>query len=119
MPDKFDFAALEPKPFIVASFVLLPVVAALAIAIATERLLTVEPWSQRRLTAILALSVLPLVPALPVGALAAAVVLAARRLPELRRRLRRPSKLLVPVALCVIAATSAVEVWRDAVAILS
>jgi hypothetical protein len=52
-------------------------------------------------------------------ALAAAVVLAARRLPELRRRLRRPSRLLVPVALCVVAATSAVEVWRDAVAILS
>jgi hypothetical protein len=119
MPDKFDFAALEPKPFIVTSFVVLPVVAALTIAVATERLLTVEPWSQRRLTAILALSVLPLVPALPVMALAAAVVLAARRLPELRRRLRRPSRLLVPVALCVVAATSAVEVWRDAVAILS
>jgi len=119
MPDEFDFAALEPKGFIVASFVLLPVVAALATAIAIERLLSVEPWSQRRLAAVLALGVVPLVPALPVLALAAVVALAARRLPELRRRLRRPSKVLVPIALCAVAATSAVEVWRDAVTILA
>lgn len=118
-PDSFDFAALEPKPFIVASFVVLPVVAALVIALAIERLLSIEPWSRRRLSLVLMIGLVPLVPALPVFALAAAVVLAARRLSGPLPGLRRPVKVLLPVGLCLVAVRSGVEVWLDAVAILS
>jgi hypothetical protein len=118
-PDSFDFTALEPKAFIVASFVLLPVVGALTIALAIERLLAVEPWSRRTLTAVLALGSIPLVPALPVLAIAGAVVLAARRMPGLRRLLRRPAKVLVPVALSVLAVGAGIQVWLDATEILA
>jgi hypothetical protein len=117
-PDKFDFAALDPKPFIIVSFVLLPVVAALTIALAIEWLLTVEPWSRRGLTAVLALGSLPLVPALPVFALITGIVLAVRRAPQLTDRLRRPSKVLVPIALWLLTANSGVELWLDATEIL-
>jgi hypothetical protein len=118
-PDEFDFTALDPKPFIVASFVLLPVVGATAIAITVERLLGTEPWSSRGLTTILLLGVLPLVPALPLFAAAAAVVLAGRRMPGVRRRLRTPSHVLVPAALAALAGVSVVRVWVDAAEILS
>jgi hypothetical protein len=118
-PDNFDFAALEPKAFIVASFVLIPVVGALAIALVIERLVTVEPWSHHGLTVVLALGVVPLIPALPVFALAGAVVLVARRASRVRNVLRRPTKVFAPVALALLALTSGVEVWLDAAEILA
>jgi hypothetical protein len=117
-PNKFDFAALDPKPFIIISFVLLPVAAALTIALTIERLLTVEPWSRRGLTVVLVLGALPLVPALPVFALIAMIVLAVRRVPQLTDRLRRPAKVIVPIALSLLMANAGVELWFDATEIL-
>lgn len=118
-PDNFDFAALEPKAFIVASFVLIPVVGALAIALAVERVVTVEPWSHRGLTVVLVLGVVPLGPALPVFAIAGAVVLLARRASRIRQVLHRPATVLAPVVLSLLALTSGVEVWLDAAEILA
>jgi hypothetical protein len=117
-PGNFDFVALDSKPFIVVSFVLLPMVAALATALAIERLLEVEPWSHRGLTAVLALAAIPLLPALPVFAVLTLMVLAARRVPHLTSRLHRPMRVGVPVTLSLLAASSGIELWLDALEIL-
>jgi hypothetical protein len=117
-PRNFDFVALDSKPFIVASFVLLPMVAALAIALVIERLLELAPWSSRPLTIVLALGATPLLPALPVFAILALVVLAARRVPHLTSRLHQPMRVGVPVTLSLFAAGSGVEIWLDALEIL-
>ncbi|MDX6547276.1 MAG: hypothetical protein QOG33_826, partial [Gaiellales bacterium] len=57
-------------------------------------------------------------PALPVFALITGIVLAVRRAPQLTDRLRRPSKVLVPIALWLLTANSGVELWLDATEIL-
>jgi hypothetical protein len=117
-PDTFDFAALDPKPFIVVSFVMLPALAALISALVIERLLTVEPWSRRGLTAVLVIGALPLVPVLPVFLVVAGAVLALRHAPRLDDGLRRLLRVAVPVALSLFALRSAVELWSDATGIL-
>jgi hypothetical protein len=117
-PDTFDFAALDPKPFIVVSFVLMPALAALISALVIERLLTVEPWSQRGLTAALVIGALPLLPLLPVFLAVAGAVLAVRQAPRLDDVLRRLLRVAVPVGLSLFAVRSAVELWSDATGIL-
>ena len=117
-PDTFDFAALDPKPFIVASFVLLPALAALTSALVIERLLTVEPWSRRGLTAVLVIGALPLVPILPVFLVVAGAVLAVRQAPRLDDVLSRLLRVAVPIGLSLFAVRSAVELWSDATGIL-
>jgi hypothetical protein len=117
-PDTFDFNALDSKPFIVASFVLLPTLAALVIALAIERLLTVEPWSRRGLTVVLMLGALPLVPVLPVFLVVAGAALAVRRAPRFANGLQRVLRVAVPIGLSLFAVRSAVELWSDATGIL-
>ena len=117
-PDTFDFAALDPKPFIVVSFVLMPALAALISALVIERLLTVEPWSRRGLTSVLVIGALPLVPVLPVFLVVAGAVLAVRQAPRLDDVLRRLLRVAVPVGLSLFAVRSAVELWSDATGIL-
>jgi hypothetical protein len=117
-PDQFDFAALDPKLFIVVSFVLLPALAALVSALVIERLLTVEPWSRHGLTAVLVIGALPLVPVLPVFVVVAGAVLALRRAPRLDDGIQRLLHVAVPVGLSLFAAKSAVELWSDAAGIL-
>jgi hypothetical protein len=117
-PANFDFVALDSKPFIVASFVLLPMVAALVIAIVIERLLTVEPWSRRGLTVVLVLGALPLVPVLPVFLVVAGAALAVRRAPRVADGLQRLLRVAVPIGLSLFAVRSAVELWSDATGIL-
>jgi hypothetical protein len=117
-PGSFDFAALDSKPFIVASFALLPLIAAYGIALAIERLLEVEPWSRRELTAALGLGALPLLPALPIFAILATFVWGARRLSHLTGRLHRPMRIGVPLTLSLVAANSGIELWLDALEIL-
>jgi hypothetical protein len=117
-PGQFDFAALDPKLFIVVSFVLLPALAALVSALVIERLLTVEPWSRRGLTAVLAIGALPLAPVLPVFAVVAGAVLAVRQAPRVDKGLGRLLRVAVPVGLALFAVTSAVELWSDATGIL-
>jgi hypothetical protein len=117
-PDTFDFNALESKPFIVASFVLLPMLAALVIALVIERLLPVEPWSRRGLTVVLAVGALPLVPVLPVILVVAGAALAVRRAPRIADGLQRLLRVAVPIGLSLFAVRSAVELWSDATGIL-
>jgi hypothetical protein len=117
-PDTFDFNALDSKPFIVVSFVLLPTLAALVIALAIERLLTVEPWSGRGLTVVLMIGALPLVPVLPVFLVVAGAALGVRRAPRFADGLQRLLRVAVPIGLALFAVRSAVELWSDATGIL-
>jgi hypothetical protein len=113
-PRSFDFTALGPKALIVVSFVLLPFVFGLVMAPVVERLLEVEPWSSRRLTAVLVLGSLPLVPVSPLGAAAFGVALFVRRKPEVGQMLTVIGRVAVPAVLVVAAVKSGVELWRDA-----
>jgi len=113
-PRSFDFTALGPKSLIVVSFVLLPFVFGLLVVPVIERLLEVEPWSSRRLTAVLVLGSLPLVPVLPLGAAAFGAALSARRKPAVGRVLATVGRVAVPLVLAAAALESGVELWRDA-----
>ena len=117
-PGELDFTLLGPKTFSVVSFILLPGLAAFAIALVMERLLVLEPWSDRRLTVVLALAALPLVPVLPVAVLAVLVLLAVRRVPSLAARMPSIGKVVVPVVLVGLSVRAGIELWRDVNAIL-
>ena len=60
-PNEFDFVALDPKAFAVAAFVLLPLIGAIAIPLAIERLLPLKPSRHARLVALLACGAIPLI----------------------------------------------------------
>lgn len=117
-PYSLDFTILDPKPFAVASFILLPGVAAFIIAVTTERLLSGEPWSRRGLTILLGLTSLPLVPVSPLLVLAGGVAFTFRRAPKLAVAARLFARVAVPVAVVLIAGWSSIELWHDVNAIL-
>ena len=117
-PYSLDFTILDPKPFAVASFILLPGVAAFFIAVAIERLLRVEPWGRHRLTIVLALASLPLVPVFPLFLLAGGVAFALRRVPKVAGAARLIARVAVPLAVVLLAGWSSIELWRDINAIL-
>ncbi len=118
-PTSLDFTILDPKPFAVVSFIVLPGLAAFAIAVAIERLLLVQPWSRRSLTVILAIGSLPLLPVLPVILVLVGAVLAARRITAVNSGVRSTGRIVVPVIGALLAVRSGIEVWSDAQAILS
>lgn len=113
-PQSLDFTILDPKPFAVASFVLLPTVAAFLIAVTLERLLVTEPWSSRPLTVILALGALPLVPVLPAFLLLFGATLLLRRRPRIQMTILAYARVAVPLILIALGLRSGVELWRDA-----
>jgi hypothetical protein len=113
-PRSLDFTLLSPQSFAVAAFVLLPVVAALVIAVTLERLLVLEPWSSRPLTVVLVLGALPLIPVLPVFLVLFGFALFLRRRPRLQTTLLSVARVAVPLLLIAVAARSGVELWRDA-----
>ena len=117
-PYSLDFTILDPKPFAVASFILLPGVAAFSIAVAIEHLLLVEPWSRRGLTILLGLASLPLVPVSPLLVLAGGAAFTFRRAPKLAAAARLFARVAVPVAVVLMAGWSSIELWRDVNAIL-
>ena len=117
-PNDLDFTLLGPKAFSVASFILLPGLGAFAIALVIERLLVLEPWSDRRLTVVLALAALPLVPVLPIAALVVLALLTVRRVPSLAASLPSIGKVIVPVVLVGLSVRAGIELWRDVNAIL-
>ena len=117
-PNDLDFTLLGPKAFSVASFILLPGLGAFAIALVIERLLVLEPWSDRRLTVVLALAALPLVPVLPIAALVVLALLTVRRVPPLAASLPSIGKVIVPVVLVGLSVRAGIELWRDVNAIL-
>jgi len=83
-----------------------------------DRLLAVEPWSQRRLTTLLAAGALLLNVVLVAVGVVAAAALVVRRLPALARTARLIGKVAVPVALVVLAVKAGIDIWRDAAEIL-
>ena len=117
-PEGIDFTLLHPKPFAVASFILLPGLGAFVIAVFVERLLAVEPWSRRALTVALGLAALPLFSVLPAVAAMAAVVVAVRRRSRLADAVLTFGKVAVPVGLVSLTGWSGLELWRDATEIL-
>jgi hypothetical protein len=113
-PRSLDFTLLDPRSFAVASFILLPTIAAFLIALTLERLLVLEPWSSRPLTAVLVLGALPLIPVLPVFLILFGASLLIHRRPRLRKTILATARVAVPVVLIALAARSGVELWRDA-----
>ncbi len=113
-PQGLDFTLLEPKSFAVASFVLLPGVAALLIALVLERLLALEPWANRPLTIVLALGALPLIPVLPALLLLFGAALFLRRRLRLNGAIVALGRVAVPLVLVGLAVRSGVDLWRDA-----
>jgi hypothetical protein len=118
-PQSLDFTLLGPQSFAVASFILLPTVAAFLIAFVLERLLAREPWSSRRLTAVLAVGALPLVPVLPVLLLLFGATLLLQRRPHIQATALGVARVAVPLLLIVLAAISGAELWRDTSEILN
>jgi hypothetical protein len=118
-PQSLDFTLLSPQSFAVASFILLPAVAAFLIAFVLERLLVLEPWSSRRLTGVLALGALPLAPVLPVLLVLFGATLLLQRRPRLHTMALRLARVAVPLLLVVLAAISGDELWRDTREILT
>lgn len=117
-PRSFDFSALDPKAFAIVAFTVLPGLAAFTIAIVIERLLVIEPWSNRPLAIVLTLAALVLNVVLVVVVAVAGVALGLRRSPVLADRLLSVARIVVPVALVAVAARSGVELCRDANALL-
>ena len=117
-PQSLDFTVLDPKAFAVASFIVLPSVAAFLIALTLERLLVVEPWSNRPLTIALALGVIPLIPVLPAFLLLFGAALVLRRRPRINAGIVPVARVVVPLVLTALAVRSGVELWRDADEIL-
>jgi hypothetical protein len=113
-PDSFDFSALDPKAFAIASFTLLPGIAAAAIVLVVDRLLELEPWSSRPLAVVLGLAALVLNVVLVVVVAIGGAALALRRTPVLGRRLHALARVVLPVLLVAFAARSGLELWRDA-----
>ena len=118
-PHSLDFTLLAPRSFAVASFVLLPAVAALLIAYALEWLLTLEPWSSRPLTVVLALGALPLIPVLPVFFLLFGAALLLRRRPRVQTPILAFARFAVPLLLAAVTLRSGVQLWHDADSILN
>jgi hypothetical protein len=117
-PQSLDFTLLDPRAFAVASFILLPAIAALLIALTVERLLVIEPWSNRPLTTVLVLGALPLIPVLPVFLVLFGAALFLCRRPQLQTTVVSVARVAIPLLLVALAVRSGVELWRDANAIL-
>ena len=117
-PGSFDFTALDPKLLAVVGFVMLPLLYGIAVVPAVERLLAVEPWSSRRVTGVLVLGSLPLLPVFPLGAAAFGAALLVRRTPQLGRILTRVGRVALPVVLAVAAVKYGIKLWHDAADIL-
>ena len=113
-PGSFDFSALDPKPFAVASFVVLPGIAAFLIALLVDRLLVVEPWSNRLLALVLGLCALPLVPVAPAIVLVGGAMLGLRRTPGLATAVERAGRIVIPLIVAVLTIRGGLEIWSDA-----
>jgi hypothetical protein len=113
-PNSFDFSALEPKAFAIGASVVLPGLAAFMTAAVVDRLLVVEPWSNRVLAIVLSLAALVLNAVLVVVAAIAGMALGLRRSPALAHRVLSVARVVVPLVLVAVAVRSGVELWRDA-----
>jgi hypothetical protein len=117
-PNSFDFSALDPKLFAVASFTLLPGFAAFAMVKLVDRLLEVEPWSSRPLSALLVVASLVLNIVLVLVGLVYLALYALRRRSRVAEPVLRIARVVVPIVLVVLTVRAGVELWRDANALL-
>jgi hypothetical protein len=116
--DGVDFQLLEPRWFAVASFVLLPALAALAVVLLVERWLALEEPGGR-LTALVVAGALAGTFGLVVAAGLCALTLAWRRVSSsVRRPVAAGARLGVPLLLALLTARSSVDLVRTAAEIL-
>lgn len=113
-PGSFDFSALDPKAFAVASFALVPGLTAFAMVKLTDRLLEVEPWSSKLLAIVLAVASLVLNVVLVAVAVAYLAVYVIQGRPRLVAPILRVGRIVVPVALAILSVAAGIELWRDA-----
>jgi hypothetical protein len=116
--DGVDFTVLEPVWLAVASFVALPGLAALAVAVVVERCARLEPWRVSPWLALLLVPALPGMLVASVAALGGAVVLGLGRIPALRQRDPRPLRVLVPLGIVAWIALASVGIGQEASAVL-
>lgn len=117
-PGSLDFTILNPRSLAVASFILLPTLAALLIALVVERLLQRESWSSRPLTVLLTLGALPLVPVLPAVLVLFGTALLLSRRPRIRGATFTIARIAIPLLLIALSIRSGLHLWRDANEIL-
>jgi hypothetical protein len=116
--DGVDFTLLEPRWLAVASFVVLPGVAAAAIAALAERADAWTPWRCPRAAWLLALPGLPGLIVLPVAVVGAGAIVVLARVRALRAAVPVVGRLVVPAALVAVTVVAGISLVRDAVTIL-
>jgi hypothetical protein len=116
--DGVDFSVLEPVWLAVVSFVALPGLAALIVAVVVERVAPREPWRVSRWLAFAALPALPGMLVAPVAAVGGAVVVALGRVASVRRRDPRLLQVAVPLGIVVATALAGIRLGQEAAAVL-
>ena len=116
--DGVDFTAIEPALLAIVLFVALPGLAAALVVLLVERWSKAEPWRSRRLAAGLLVATLAANLALPVVALFALLALAVALAPGLGRAAVVVGRVVVPVALVVVAIVGGIDLVRDSARIL-
>jgi hypothetical protein len=115
--DGVDFTLLEPQALAVALFVALPAVASAMVFGLVERWSAAEPWSDRRLTAVLLVAAACGTVALAFAAVVGAGAVILRRL-RLGEVVRRAGRIAVPSGIAVVTVVSGVELVRESIRIV-
>ncbi len=116
--DGVDFVLLDPKWFAIASFVLLPGIAAGIVAALVERAARYRPWECPGRLALLALPGLPGLVIAPLAAAVAAAIVVLGRVGLLRAGIPAVGRVVVPLLLVAGIVAGGVSVVRDAADIL-
>jgi hypothetical protein len=120
--DGIDFTLIEPAALAIALFVVLPGAGAAVVALLAERWSDEPPWQRRRLSVVLGVCALAgtfaVVFAFAAGAIVFLVTAAIDRLGPVENPLQKVARVVVPVAMCLIAALAAVDLVRDSARIL-
>jgi len=116
--DGVDFTLLDPKWFAIASFVVLPGLAAALVVVLVERAARFEPWRCPRKLALFALPGVPGLLVLPAAVIVGAGIVVLARVGVLRRAIPRVGRIVVPLLLLAGTIAGAVSIVRDAVEIL-
>jgi len=114
--DGIDFALLEPALLAILLFVAIPASAAVLVVVLVERW-SGAAWAGRRLTIALLAAAAASTVALALAAAVGALAFAVERV-GLARHLRRPARILVPVALVAVSVAAGFDLVGDSSRIL-
>ena len=115
--DGVDFTVLQPPALAVILFVALPATASAVVVLVVDRWSAVEPWSDRRLTALLVAACVGATVALVFSALVAAGALVVRRA-GLAGLARRVGRIAVPAGIAAATLLAALELVRESARIV-